>query len=90
MTSYNNTNTEQLYSILSLNKSLCGIINSYITIDWNIILKDHPANDWPIESCIDAGLFDQNDLNDLRRILVRCMKKMSIKHQINYFLKYMG
>lgn len=67
-----------------LNKYIIQIINDYAYINWEKVLKDIPECDWPIESAICAELFDGDDLDELRKLLSKVMKKMTDENQFKY------
>jgi len=67
-----------------LNKYIIQIINDYAYINWEKVLKDIPECDWPIKSAICAELFDGDDLDELRKLLSKVMKKMTDENQFKY------
>ena len=57
-------------------------------IDWGKVLDENPTCDWPIDSAIVSGLFDEDDMKIIKQLLVKAIKKMSVVNQYKLFKQY--
>jgi hypothetical protein len=57
-------------------------------IDWSKVLDENPTCDWPIDSAIVSGLFDEDDMKIIKLLLVKAIKKMSVVNQYKLYNQY--
>ena len=54
-------------------------------INWNAVLNKISVDDWPIEHILHQEFFDDNDIRNLKKIMVSVLSRMKFKAQQELF-----
>jgi hypothetical protein len=56
-------------------------------INWGAVLNKMPVEEWPIEHVLSQELFDDDDIRNLKKIMVNVLSRMALKEQQELFRK---